>query len=379
MNSLFSESDNPDPAASALPAPPEASASAEGEPADDSKLSRAERRRRREENARALTGPMTESLARRGRGDRDLMDGTQDYRLVPIGDVQEDDDNPRTVYREIAELAKSIRENGLQQPIKCWVDRKGVLHLKDGHRRLRASKLAALTHIGTLIEYSEGQKLRQQVSANIHHEKMNPVDEAFALKRMMREEKIATEQQLAESLGKSLGWVNMRMQLTRMSKDEQQAIRDGRLAYTEAIKRRNQGRDILTGEWINAEGIGGFAGGELPHGKPSQAPLGKVGARRFARDLESRQAGAASIQRQRPALSEQEAAEDEAPDASEHTRKVGHFSDEHALAFRVSHRCGNHGRPTPQLGGVGCGECWEYIIRMDERIQVKVENAPKKR
>jgi ParB/RepB/Spo0J family partition protein len=362
MNSLFSEFDPPAAAGSPEPSePPEA---------DDSKLSRAERRRRREETARALTGPMTDALARRGRGDRDLYDGTREYRVVPIGDVIEDEQNPRTVFREVKELAENLKENDLNQPILCWVDRKGNLHLKDGARRLRAAKLAGWKTIPALIEYTEGKKLRQQVSANIHHEKMNVVDEAWAIKRMMREEKISTEQQLAKSLGKSVGWVNLRMQITRMTEEEQAAIKAGDLAYTEAIKRRKQGRDILTGEWILGSGvIGGTAG------SPSSST-------RFPRDVQSRQAGGASIQRTTPLRADQrdidgkiENTKQEAPTPR---ALFGHFNDEHELAFRVSHRCGNHGRPAPQIGGVGCGACWEYIIRTDERLRVKTENIQKK-
>lgn len=362
MNSLFSNSDTPD------------TPSAPDDEVDESKLSRSERKRLREEKARQLLGPATDALSRRGRGDKDMMDGGRDYRLVPIADVQEDSDNPRTVYKNVDELAKNLKENQLEQPIKCWVDRKGGLHLKDGHRRIRAAKLAGWTHIPALIEYTEGQKLRQQVSANIHHEQMNAVDEGHALKRMMREEKIATEKQLADSLGKSLGWVNLRMQLTRMTKEEQQAIKDGHLAYTEAIKRRKQGRDILTGDWINGSGvIGGFAGGVRPSGdRPSLIDV--PAKQRFPRGPEATQAGGASIQRITPNLTEAEQAEDEAAEANtkaETRERSGHFNEDHELAFRVSHRCGNHGRPSPQIGGVGCGECWEYIIRTDERILTK--------
>lgn len=331
------------------PAPP-------SPPVDEKPLSRAERKKQRELAAAPRTVPVTDALTRR-RGDRDLLDGSRDYRLVPVADLEEDAENPRTVYKELQDLGESMKEIGTREPVTCWVDKDGHLHLKDGHRRLRAAKAAGLTHLPALIEYRQGPKLVEQLTANIHQVRMNAVDEALAIKRLMREEKLATQQQVAARLHRSLGWVNLRMQLLELAEDELAAVREDRVAYTEALKRRKQGRDVITGEVV-------ASGPAVSAGSAGRGP------ERFSRTVQDRQAGGASVHRVRSSSGSEA---DEREVVAKPRSPGAFFSDEHPLSFRVSHRCGNHGRPAPQIGGVGCGECWEYIIRTDERIAVKSE------
>ncbi len=166
--------------------------------------------------------------------------------LIPIDRILPNPEQPRTYFdwEGLEELAASIREQGLIQPIV--VEKLGkdyILH--DGERRLRACKLAGLQYIRAVVE--EGQdmdpraRLERAVVANIQRDDLNPIDEAKAYERM-RSEFGMSQNKIAIRVGKSLARINQRLQLLALDKPIQNLIADG-LLYTD-FRLANALRDI---------------------------------------------------------------------------------------------------------------------------------------
>ena len=116
---------------------------------------------------------------------------------ISIWRVHPNPEQPRKQFdqAELKELADSIREHGVIQPIA--VEEAGLdFILHDGERRWRAPKMAGLTVIPALIiQLLNGtgpqERLTRALVANIQHAAMTPVEEALALKRLNVEHKLS--------------------------------------------------------------------------------------------------------------------------------------------------------------------------------------------
>jgi len=148
---------------------------------------------------------------------------------------------PRREFNEAAlkDLADSIRMYGVLQPLV--VTRKEVqkedgglatrYELISGERRLRASRLAGLQQVPTIIR-SDAQdsrlKLELAIIENLQREDLNPVDRARSFERLTKEFSL-THKQIAEKMGKSREYVSNSMRLLSLPSDILQAISEGRL------------------------------------------------------------------------------------------------------------------------------------------------------
>ena len=95
---------------------------------------------------------------------------------------------PRTIFvdEHIAELAQSIKEHGVLQPIVVRRKGDGIYELIAGERRLRAATLAGLSTIPALVRNSNDEKsLALALVENIQRQNLNPMEEAKAYSRLM--------------------------------------------------------------------------------------------------------------------------------------------------------------------------------------------------
>jgi ParB family chromosome partitioning protein len=103
---------------------------------------------------------------------------------------------PRTSFNEtpLAELAASIREYGILQPLLVTKAEKGRYQLIAGERRLRAAKLAGLTEVPVIERtLSEQQKLELAIIENIQRENLNPIEAALSYRRLIDEFSLSQE------------------------------------------------------------------------------------------------------------------------------------------------------------------------------------------
>ena len=114
-------------------------------------------------------------------------------------------DQPRKYFNKesLEELANSIKENGLLQPILVREYGEGRYQIIAGERRFRASKLAGLTEIPAIIlDKSDRAVAEIALIENIQREDLTPVEEAMAYKSL-RDEYNLTQEELSDKIGKS--------------------------------------------------------------------------------------------------------------------------------------------------------------------------------
>ena len=113
----------------------------------------------------------------------------EQVRMIPLDAIDANPDQPRTVFEggAIEELAQSIREDGVIQPILVKPLGSRFL-LVAGERRWRASKLAGLAQIPAIIrDVSDEKILEIALVENIQREDLNPIEVAVALQRLGNE------------------------------------------------------------------------------------------------------------------------------------------------------------------------------------------------
>ncbi|MBI5221704.1 MAG: ParB/RepB/Spo0J family partition protein [Candidatus Magasanikbacteria bacterium] len=125
--------------------------------------------------------------------------------FIPLSKVTADPNQPRKKFdqEELNQLAASIKEHGVLQPILVVEKNDGGYELVAGERRWRASHLAGMTTIPALIKkLADQQKVEISLIENIQRQDLDPIEEAFAYKRLMEEFNL-TQQQVADKVGKS--------------------------------------------------------------------------------------------------------------------------------------------------------------------------------
>ncbi len=124
---------------------------------------------------------------------------------ISISMIDPKSDQPRKSFDKDAleELAKSIEENGLLQPILVREYGNGRYQIIAGERRFRASKIAGLTEIPAIILDRDDRKVAEiSLIENIQRQDLNPIEEAMAFKALANDYGL-TQEELSERVGKS--------------------------------------------------------------------------------------------------------------------------------------------------------------------------------
>ena len=150
---------------------------------------------------------------------------------LKINDISPNSEQPRKRFNEEAlqELADSIKENGVIQPI--IVAKRGTgYRIVAGERRWRASRLAGLKVIPAIVrDLTDQQTMEQALIENIQRQDLNPLEEAFAMDNLMKEHGL-TQEALAKKLGKSRPAIANTLRLINIDESLQDFIRNGDLS-----------------------------------------------------------------------------------------------------------------------------------------------------
>lgn len=123
---------------------------------------------------------------------------------LKINDISPNADQPRKSFdqEKLEDLAASIRENGIIQPIIVCRAQQGY-KIVAGERRWRASRMAGLTVVPAIIrELTELQVLEHALIENIQRQDLNPLEEAYALEKLIKEHAM-TQEKLSTVVGRS--------------------------------------------------------------------------------------------------------------------------------------------------------------------------------
>ncbi|HRZ36927.1 MAG TPA: ParB/RepB/Spo0J family partition protein [Candidatus Paceibacterota bacterium] len=173
---------------------------------------------------------LRERLARQANGELHLpLDPVRhdEPRLVvvPLDLIERDPEQPRKDLGDLTELAESIREQGVVQPLIVEPIAMDRFRLLAGERRHAACKLAGLHEAPCIVRTVEDHsRLALQLIENLHHKPLTPIEEATAYRRLLEEFNL-TQRELAQRLGKSLGSINQTLRLLDLSPEVQADVR----------------------------------------------------------------------------------------------------------------------------------------------------------
>lgn len=226
------------------------------------------------------------------------------FAAIPLDQLRPSENNPRERLTEIDQLAVSIRENGLIQPLV--VQKLGdteVYQIIAGHRRYAALQRLDRAVAPCIVrrEMKPDAELLAMLVENGQRADLDPIEEARALRRLKAEG--LTDSEIARKVGRSQSHVSARLSMLALPTEAQEELRAGQMTVTEAT-----------------------AKGRLEAGTVRPGALGKRGPQ--------------------------------------------HLSAHHELAAKAKSRCLRlkHSRGKGSgVGGIACGECWESVIRADER------------
>ena len=128
----------------------------------------------------------------------------EELKLIHIKDIQKNPYQPRKDFPEekIKELAQSIKENGLIQPIIVRQSPVIGYEILAGERRYRASILAGLSEVPVIVKnLSDQDMMLHSIIENLQREDLNPVEEAKSYQSLI--DKGFTHSEIAEKMGKS--------------------------------------------------------------------------------------------------------------------------------------------------------------------------------
>jgi ParB family chromosome partitioning protein len=167
------------------------------------------------------------------------LDGTADTGLRPVAgayfqeiDVTAIEPNPRQpreVFDDdrLEELAESIREVGLLQPIVVRSVGGGRFELIMGERRWRASKIAGLDEIPAIVRSThDDEMLREALIENLQREQLNPLEEGAAYRQLL-DDFGATHEQLAKKVGRSRSHITNTLRLLNLPPNVQLRVAAG--------------------------------------------------------------------------------------------------------------------------------------------------------
>lgn len=152
-------------------------------------------------------------------------------RSVKVNTITPNPKQPRSTFVEekLQELADSIKEHGLIQPLIVSEYKKGNYHLIAGERRWRASQRAGLEEVLVVVrEASPQEMLELAIIENVQRDDLNAVEEAMAYQQLMDEFNL-TQLEVSKKMGKARSTVANLLRLIELPASVQQAVVDGKI------------------------------------------------------------------------------------------------------------------------------------------------------
>lgn len=157
-----------------------------------------------------------------------FSDANESILSIPIADIAPNKYQPRLQFNDndIQQLADSIRQNGLTQPIVVRPASEGY-ELIVGERRLRATKKAGLTEINAIVRsVTNREALQLALVENIDRKDLNPIEEAKSFKRLSEEFEL-THQEIASTFKRSRSAITNSLRLLKLPLSIQSALISG--------------------------------------------------------------------------------------------------------------------------------------------------------
>ena len=164
--------------------------------------------------------------------EEDEVSGENKVSKIKLSMIDPKSDQPRKYFDKAAleELAASIAENGLLQPILVREYADSRYQIIAGERRFRASKLAGLSEIPAIVLDRDDRKVAEiALIENIQREDLTPVEEAMAFRALIKEYDL-TQEELSEKVGKSRSAIANTMRLLDLPEEILTMVASGELS-----------------------------------------------------------------------------------------------------------------------------------------------------
>ncbi|MGA7388686.1 MAG: ParB/RepB/Spo0J family partition protein [Pseudolabrys sp.] len=161
-----------------------------------------------------------------------VADSGRKPRRAPIENLRPNPRNPRRLFTdaELAELADSIRERGIIQPIVVRALQGDNFEIIAGERRWRAAQRAGLHDVPiAIVEANDAQSLEYAIIENVQRTDLNPIEEASGYHALM-DDFNRTQDEVAQIVGKSRPHVANTVRLLKLSEPVKQLVRSGKIS-----------------------------------------------------------------------------------------------------------------------------------------------------
>ena len=152
-------------------------------------------------------------------------------RTVPLREIEPDPGQPRKSFPEesLSELADSISQHGLLQPIAVRPQSMGGYRIVAGERRWRACRLAGLTEVPVItLDVSDQEAMELALIENLQREDLDPIEEACGIRELMDRCEL-TQEQAARRLGKSRSALANSLRLLNLPPEALELLKAGKL------------------------------------------------------------------------------------------------------------------------------------------------------
>ncbi len=159
------------------------------------------------------------------------ISANEGIRFLSLDQLKPNPDQPREHFNResLAELAESIRQQGIIQPILAESRADGGYMLIAGERRWRAAELAGLNEVPVIVrDFSPEQKLEIALVENVQREDLTPMEEARAYRHLMDALGLS-QQEVADKVGKKRSTVANSLRLLKLPETMRAAVEEGKL------------------------------------------------------------------------------------------------------------------------------------------------------
>lgn len=166
-----------------------------------------------------------------------IMETTDESEVkeISIEQLRVNPYQPRKTFNEksLRELAESIKEHGVIQPIIVKKSIKGY-EIVAGERRYRASKLAGKTTIPCIVkDFTDEQMMELAVLENLQREDLNSIEEALGFEMLMKNLNL-TQEQLSKRVGKSRSYITNMLGLLNLPTEVKELVKQGKISTSHA-------------------------------------------------------------------------------------------------------------------------------------------------
>ena len=163
----------------------------------------------------------------------EIEEDIRSIEKIDIDLIQARSDQPRKNFENIEELAESIKEYGLLNPIVLSKNN-DKYQIIAGERRYRASVLAGLKKIDAIVRDFDQKEIDiLSLVENIQREDLSALEEAQAYKKLIDDFSM-TQEEISKSMGKSRSYIANTIRLLKLNKDEREALADRKISACQA-------------------------------------------------------------------------------------------------------------------------------------------------